>query len=49
MVISIVIITACILGGIALVIAAGLPLLWIGLGGLACLLVAASFLLSALL
>lgn len=39
MVISIVIITACILGGIALVIAAGLPLLWIGLGGLACLLV----------
>ena len=35
MVISIVIITACILGGIALVIAAGLPLLWIGLGGLA--------------
>lgn len=36
MVISIVIITACILGGIALVIAAGLPLLWIGLGGLAC-------------
>ena len=49
MVISIVIITACILGGIALVIAAGLPLLWIGLGGLACLLLAASFLLSALL
>lgn len=35
MVISTVIITASILCGIALVMATGLPLLWIGLGGLA--------------
>lgn len=39
MVISIVIISAGIIGGTALIIATGLPLLWIGLGGLACLLV----------
>ena len=36
MVISIVIISAGIIGGTALIIATGLPLLWIGLGGLAC-------------
>ena len=35
MVISTVIITASILCGIALVMATSLPLLWIGLGGLA--------------
>ena len=39
MVISIVIISTGIIGGTALIIATGLPLLWIGLGGLACLLV----------
>ena len=36
MVISIVIISAGNIGGTALIIATGLPLLWIGLGGLAC-------------
>ena len=39
MVISIVILAVCAAGGTALVLYAGLPLLWIGLGGLACLLV----------
>lgn len=39
MVISIVILAVCAGGGTALVLYAGLPLLWIGLGGLACLLV----------
>lgn len=38
MTVSIIIISVAVLGGIALVLYSGLPLLWIGLGGFACLL-----------